>query len=64
MQQGIKKLQWFEYLKVVFLEILNLLVFANQVTYHVQQYHTRMVYKILLYAYGIKYAYGTEHIQS
>ena len=23
MQQGIKKLQWFEYLKVVFLEILN-----------------------------------------
>ena len=36
MQQGIKKLQWFEYLKVVFLEILNLLlcrVFAKQVTY-------------------------------
>ena len=35
MQQGIKKLQWFEYLKVVFLEILNplLCVFANQVTY-------------------------------
>ena len=36
MQQGIKKLQWLEYLKVVFLEILNLLlcrVFANQVTY-------------------------------
>ena len=35
MQQGIKKLQWFEYLKVVFLEILNPLlfrVFANQVT--------------------------------
>ena len=33
MQQGIKKLQWFEYLKVVFLEILNTLlyqVFANQ----------------------------------
>ena len=25
MQQGIKKLQWFEYLKVVFLEILNTL---------------------------------------
>ena len=23
MQQGIKKLQWFEYFKVVFLEILN-----------------------------------------
>ena len=23
MQQGIKKLQWFEYLKVVFLEILH-----------------------------------------
>ena len=37
MQQGIKKLQWFEYLKVVFLEILNALlcwVFANQVTYY------------------------------
>ena len=36
MQQGIKKLQWFEYLKVVFLEILNAelcRVFANQVTY-------------------------------
>ena len=36
MQQGIKKLQWFEYLKGVFLEILNALlcrVFANQVTY-------------------------------
>ena len=35
MQQGIKKLQWFEYLKVAFLEILNPLlcrVFANQVT--------------------------------
>ena len=35
-QQGIKKLQWFEYLKVVFLEILNAelcRVFANQVTY-------------------------------
>ena len=36
MQQGIKKLHWFEYLKVVFLEILNTLlcrVFTNQVTY-------------------------------
>ena len=36
MQQGIKKLQWLQYLKVVFLEILNALlcqVFANQVTY-------------------------------
>ena len=35
MQQGIKKLQWFEYLKVVFLKILNAelcRVFANQVT--------------------------------
>ena len=35
MQQGIKKLQWFEYLVVVFLEILNTelcRVFANQVT--------------------------------
>ena len=35
MQQDIKKLQWFEYLKVAFLEILNTLlcrVFANQVT--------------------------------
>ena len=35
-QQGIKKLQWFKYLKVVFLEILNTLlcwVFANQVPY-------------------------------
>ena len=37
MQQGIKKLQWFEYFKVVFLEILNAglcRVFANQVTYN------------------------------
>ena len=37
MQQGIKKLQWCEYLKLVFLEILNPLlcrVFANQVTYY------------------------------
>ena len=36
MQQGIKKLQWLEYLKVVFLEILNpplCRVFANQVTF-------------------------------
>ena len=36
MQQGIKKLQWFEYLIVVFLEILNAelcRVFANQVTF-------------------------------
>ena len=36
MQQGIKKLQWFEYLKVVFLIILNAelcRVFANQVTF-------------------------------
>ena len=35
MQQGIKKLQGFEYLKVVFLEILNAelcRVFANQDT--------------------------------
>ena len=40
MQQGIKKLQWLEYLKVVFLEILNPLlcrVFANQITYCVIQ---------------------------
>ena len=37
MQQGIKKLQWCEYLKLVFLEILNPLlcrVFANQVTFN------------------------------
>ena len=36
MQQGIKKLQWFEYLQVVFLKRLNPLlsqVFANQVTF-------------------------------
>ena len=36
MQQGIKKLQWFEYFKVIFLEILKAglcRVFANQVTY-------------------------------
>ena len=36
MQQGIKKLQWLEYLKVVFLKVLNTplcRVFANQVTY-------------------------------
>ena len=36
MQQGIKKLQWCEYLKLVFLEILNPLlcwIFANQVTF-------------------------------
>ena len=34
MQQGIKKLQWFEYLKVVFLEMLNMLlcrVFAGHI---------------------------------
>ena len=34
MQQGIKKLQWFEYFKVVFLEILNAelcRVFANHI---------------------------------
>ena len=39
MQQGIKKLQWFEYFKVVFLEILNAglcRVFANQVTYIIE----------------------------
>ena len=36
-------------------------------TYHTRMvrynfvYHTRMVYKIVPYAYGIKYAYGTEH---
>ena len=40
MQQGIKKLQWFEYLKVVFLKILILCrVFANQVTYSPGSYH-------------------------
>ena len=36
MQQGIKKLQWFECFKVVFLKILKAglsRVFANQVTY-------------------------------
>ena len=41
MQQGIKKLQGFEYLKVVFLKILNAelcQVFANQVTF-VQGYN-------------------------
>ena len=40
MQQGIKKLQGFEYLKVVFLEILNAelcQVFANQVTYRTRR---------------------------
>ena len=31
-------------------------------TIRVWSYRTRMVYKIVLYAYGIKYAYGTEHI--
>ena len=48
MQQGIKKLQWFEYFKVVFLEILNAglrQVFANQVTYSPGSYH--IVRKIL-----------------
>ena len=43
MQQGIKKLQWFEYLIVVFLKILSAelcRVFANQVTY------TRMIKKL------------------
>ena len=41
MQQGIKKLQWFEYFKVVFLEILNAglcRVFANQVVTSIQTY--------------------------
>ena len=52
MQQGIKKLHWFEYLKVVFLEILNPLlcrVFANQVTI--------IMYKVctnIIQAYGIR----------
>ena len=44
MQQGIKKLQWLEYLKVVFLEILNPLlcrVFANQVKYGVGHFLRR-----------------------
>ena len=48
MQQGIKKLQWFDYLKVVFLKILNAelcRVFANQVTYFLWTY----VAIILLY---------------
>ena len=31
------------------------------VSYAYGTYHTRMVYKIVPYAYGIKYAYGTEH---
>ena len=30
-------------------------------TIRVWSYRTRMVYKIVPYAYGIKYAYGTEH---
>ena len=41
MQQGTKKLQWCEYLKLVFLEILNPLlcwVFANQVTIYMYLY--------------------------
>ena len=60
MQEGIKKLQWFEYLKVVFLKILNPLlcwVFANQVTYKwaIASYsHTMQVKK--LYSY-IVYSY-------
>ena len=52
MQQGIKKLQWCEYLKLVFLEILNPLlcrVFANQVTYVVQQENTIIVATISIY---------------
>ena len=47
MQQGIKKLQWLEYLKVVFLEILNAelcRVFANQVTF-VEHYIWQMKVK-------------------
>ena len=45
MQQGIKKLQWFEYLKVVFLKILNMLlcqVFANQVTFDIYQHYYKV----------------------
>ena len=56
MQQGIKKLQWFEYLKVVFHEILNPLlcqVFANQVTYvYLCQYALMHVYcSVHMYLY-------------
>ena len=32
-------------------------------TIRVWSYCKRMVYKIVPYAYGIKYAYGTEHLK-
>ena len=51
MQQGIKKLQWSEYLKLVFLEILNLLlcrVFANQVTFE-RVKNTKIVMYVLMH---------------
>ena len=52
MQQGIKKLQWFEYLKVVFLKILNPLlcrVFANQVTIIMYHNHEILYHDIIVY---------------
>ena len=64
MQQGIKKLQWFEYFKVVFLEILNAglcRVFANQVTYDTTQLLTTTIplparhYTLLHFAATISY---------
>ena len=71
MQQGIKKLQWLEYLKVVFLEILNPLlcrVFANQVTYtlcmHISSYSCYKIFiqPILEYASIIWSPYYDKYI--
>ena len=41
----------------------DMLSARNTSLYAYGTYHTRMVYKIVPYAYGIKYAYGTEQLQ-
>ena len=54
MQQGIKKLQWLEYLKVVFLEIFNPLlcwVFANQITYSYYVHMHIHMYNIYIFKF-------------
>ena len=69
MQQGIKKLQWLEYLKVVFLEILNPLlcrVFANQVTFDGTYVHMYRVIELPTWLgrgvrIGLKHGHTLQH---
>ena len=42
----------------------DMLSARNTSLYAYGTYHTRMVYKIVPYVYGIKYAYGTEQHQA